>query len=154
MSFIYNRLARLWHDKVESGPSQLPLVAGGISMPLVLFLLDLLAQADAMGKALGWSLLLIVLVVAAFFAVVRLRQWLKEDQAVGEKPIGFTLSDLRRLHRDGKISDAEFERARSKMVDAGKAMAHQMPDPLAGSQKRKADLGGSDSETGSKKEPT
>jgi hypothetical protein len=30
--------------------------------------------------------------------------------------IGFSLADLRELHRTGKISDQEFERARGKMA--------------------------------------
>jgi hypothetical protein len=30
--------------------------------------------------------------------------------------LGFSLSDLRELHRSGKLSDEEFERARTKMA--------------------------------------
>ena len=59
--------------------------------------------------AIVFSLLLI-----GFFAVMKLREWLKSDDApVG---IGFTLSDLREMHRAGKMTDEEFEKARSKMV--------------------------------------
>jgi hypothetical protein len=33
---------------------------------------------------------------------------------------GFTLSDLRRLHKSGQMSDAEFERAKAKVVEAAR----------------------------------
>jgi hypothetical protein len=90
-----------------------------------------LAQSSGgMGGVIGWSLVLIVLVIIGAAGVLRLRRWLKEDD-VPSGGIGFTLSDLRQLHQQGKMTDAEFERARAKMVDAGRAMAAKMPHPLA-----------------------
>ena len=86
------------------------------------------------GRIIGWSLVLIALIVVGFLVVVRLRQWLQTD----DEPVasGFSISDLKRLHKEGKISTEEFERARGKMVGAAKAMTANLPDPLAGSRKR------------------
>ena len=78
---------------------------------------------------IGWSLVLIALLLVGFFAVTWLRQWMKADDAPAT--VGFTLSDLRELHRQGKMSDAEFEKARSLIVGATKAAAGKLPDPLA-----------------------
>lgn len=98
--------------------------------------LALLAQAGGnMLPVFGWSLVLICLLVAGFFAVSKLRQWLKEDDVPGPA-IGFTLSDLRQLHKQGKMSDEEFERARSLIVGNAKAMSAKLPDPLARGGKR------------------
>jgi hypothetical protein len=94
-----------------------------------------LTESSGMGGVIGWSLVLLALVVAGFYAVVYLRRWLKEDD-VPSGGIGFTLSDLRQLHREGKMTDEEFERARAKFVAAGKAMAEKLPDPLAGRRPR------------------
>ena len=90
-----------------------------------------LAQSST-GGVFVWSLILIALVVAGCAAVLRLRRWLKEDyDGPATSGIGFTLSDLRQLHREGKMTDEEFERARSKMVEAGRVMAAKMPHPLS-----------------------
>ena len=90
----------------------------------------LLAQSSA-GSVFVWSLILIVLIVIGAAAVMRLRRWLKEDDTTPSGGIGFTLSDLRQLHKQGQMTDAEFERARAKMVEAGRAMAAKMPHPLS-----------------------
>jgi hypothetical protein len=74
---------------------------------------------------------LIVLLIAAFVGLVRLRRWIKEeDDGVGGSA-GFGISDLRRLHREGKLSDEEFEKARGQMIAGAKAMTENLPDPLA-----------------------
>jgi uncharacterized membrane protein len=66
------------------------------------------------GKLFFWLLVLIALVVIGFFVAV----WVKRRmQAPDSTPsLGFSLADLRELHRTGKISDQEFERARGKMA--------------------------------------
>ena len=97
----------------------------------------ILADTSRLVGILGWSFVLIALIFLGFFAVSWVRSWLKSDDSVGG--IGFSLSDLRQLHREGKMTDEEFERARAKMVAAGKAMADKLPDPLAGRRPRKPD---------------
>lgn len=63
----------------------------------------------------GALIALLVVVVAGWFAIVRIRRWMRAE--VDEsKP--FTLDDLRRLHREGKLSDEEFQRARDSMIAA------------------------------------
>ena len=78
----------------------------------------------------GWSLVLICLLVGGFFAISKLRQWLRDDDAP-VSPIGFTLSDLRQLHKQGQMTDEEFERAKAKLLGSAKAMTSNLPDPLA-----------------------
>src|SRR5438552_9365120 len=91
-----------------------------LGMALGLLISRTLAQPNTMGGVIGWSLVLIVLLIGGTAAVLRLRRWMKEDDAPAG--IGFTLSDLRQLHKQGKMTDAEYEKARGKMVEAGKAM--------------------------------
>ena len=93
-----------------------------------------LAQA---ARAMGWSLVLIALIVVAFLVVIQLRKWMQSDDGDAAPSIGFTLGDLRQLHKEGKMTDEEFERARAKMMAGAKAMAQNLPDPLAGSRKRR-----------------
>ena len=95
----------------------------------------LLAEAGV-GSVIGWSLVLIVLLLGGYFAVMALRTWLKSEDDESPSGIGFTLSDLRQLHREGKMTDEEFERARAKMVAAAKEMAAKLPDPLARQRKQ------------------
>jgi hypothetical protein len=92
----------------------------------------LIAQqsAESILPVFGWSLVLICLLVGGFFAISKLRQWLREDDTPAPA-IGFTLSDLRQLHRQGQMTDEEFERAKAKIVGNAKSMAAKLPDPLA-----------------------
>lgn len=71
-----------------------------------------------MSGVLWWSIVLIAVVVAAFVLVAQVkRRLVKPDDSLSA---GFTLSDLRALHRSGKMSDAEFERAKGAVVAAAK----------------------------------
>ena len=94
--------------------------------------LVVLAQDSGQGmlRVIGWSLVLICLLMVGFFAYSRLRQWMQDDD-MPAPGIGFTLSDLRQLHKQGQMTDEEFERAKSKIVGGAKAMAAKLPDPLA-----------------------
>jgi hypothetical protein len=91
----------------------------------------ILGQSSNVGPVIFWSLVLIVLVIGGAAGVMYLRRWLKEeDVPTSSGGIGFSISDLRQLLREGKMTEEEFERARTKMVAAGKAMAEKLPDPL------------------------
>jgi hypothetical protein len=98
--------------------------------------IQLIAQTDTAGIAsiIVWSGALIVLVILAFLAYAAFKRWMKEP-AVSSGGGGFTLSDLRELHRQGKMTTEEYELARAKMVASAKKMADAMPDPLAGRAK-------------------
>jgi hypothetical protein len=61
-----------------------------------------------------WSLIAVVAILIGFTLVVWLRKRLYQpDEAASA---GFSLSDLRRLHREGKLSPQEYERAKAKMT--------------------------------------
>jgi hypothetical protein len=69
-----------------------------------------------------WSLLLIGLIVAGWLTVWQVKRRLqKTDDVLGNA--GFTLSDLRRLHKSGQMSDEEFEKAKARVVDAARRAA-------------------------------
>src|SRR3954452_23939081 len=91
---------------------------------------------SGVGTVIARSLIMIALIIVAFLLVVRLRRWLTDDDSDQPTPAGFSLSDLKQLHREGKISTEEFERAREKMVGAAKEMTSKLPDPLEGSRRR------------------
>jgi hypothetical protein len=73
------------------------------------------------------SLVLVVLVIAGWITVWQVRRRLTQpDESSGS---GFTLSDLRRLHREGQMTDAEFERAKAKVVEAARRAAERDAAP-------------------------
>ena len=76
-----------------------------------------LAQADnASSSVYLWAIVLLFVVVLLFGAVAWARKRLSPNEDFhGE---GFTLSDLRQMHKEGKLSDDEFNRAKAKMVEA------------------------------------
>jgi hypothetical protein len=59
-----------------------------------------------------------VIVLAATFQWFR--KHFKEPSSTSSTPGGFTLGDLRALVKDGKMSPEEFERAKTKILDAHK----------------------------------
>src|SRR5258705_324744 len=70
-------------------------------------------------NALIGSLILIVILILLFGGVVLYRKWMNaDDTTTGD---GFTLSDLRRLHKEGKMSDGEFESAKAILIGSLKA---------------------------------
>lgn len=67
-------------------------------------------------KSIGGALLaLVVIAVLGWVAISRIRAWMKAPEDTDE---GFTLSDLRRLHREGALSDEEYERAHAQIISA------------------------------------
>jgi hypothetical protein len=70
-------------------------------------------------------LLLAVVVLAGAYAVMWLRRryWGPDDGAVPST--GFTLADLRELHRSGQISEEEFNRAKEKILAAHQRAAQR-----------------------------
>jgi hypothetical protein len=79
--------------------------------------IGLLGQSsDASASVYVWAIVLIGVVAVLFGAIAWARKRLSPNEEFhGE---GFTLSDLRRMHKEGKLSDDEFERAKAKMVEA------------------------------------
>jgi hypothetical protein len=77
--------------------------------------------ADGAQRIIVWSLVFVGLLIAAFVVIARVRRRLNkpEDRALSGGT-GFTLSDLRQMHKSGQMTDAEFERAKAKIVAAVK----------------------------------
>ena len=80
----------------------------------------LAAEYDASDVVL-WSLLLIGLIVAGWLTVWQVRRRLQRDDTLGNA--GFTLSDLRQLHKSGQMTDEEFDRAKARVVEAARKAA-------------------------------
>ena len=72
------------------------------------------AAQNEYGKLFVWSLILVAVVVVGFIVVVWVKRRLQQPDSA--PTLGFSLADLRELHRTGKISDEEFERARGRMA--------------------------------------
>jgi hypothetical protein len=70
---------------------------------------------------------LVVLVVALWLARTYLFGWMKGSAGEQAPAQGFTLSDLRQLHKSGAMTDEEFERAKAKIVQTVQAAAAQPP---------------------------
>lgn len=84
-----------------------------------------LAQGSGVPSAIGWSLVVIVFVIGGFYAITWVRRWMKEDD-IGAIGIGFTLGDLRDLHRRGEMTDEEYEKAKAKIVQGTQAEAEKV----------------------------
>jgi hypothetical protein len=92
------------------------------------------AQSSAGGSSAGdgsgdgstadiflWSAVLLAFLVVGMAVVLWLKRRMQaDDEPATVNPAGFTLSDLRRLHKSGQMSDDEFERAKVKIVAAAK----------------------------------
>jgi hypothetical protein len=79
-----------------------------------------------------WTLVLLGVVLVGFVIVSWARKRLtKQDESLNT---GFTLSDLRRLHKEGKLSTEEFERAKSAIVATSKAALERKNPPKTGDQ--------------------
>jgi hypothetical protein len=95
--------------------------------PLILNPAIPLAEAS-IASAIFWSIVTLGLVLVGMMAAARLRRKMKEEDVTTGPVAGFTLSDLRQMHRAGQITDAEFERAKEKVVLAAqKASAREAP---------------------------
>ena len=105
------------------------IVNGSITQPLTL--LPLLAQADASGlfKNISYAVLgLFIVIVVGWLSISKIRAWMREDSGTSET---FTLEDLRRLHRAGQMTDAEFARAQEAMIGSVRATPPKAPSQVA-----------------------
>lgn len=80
-----------------------------------------LAQVQQVGGLFFWSLVLIGLILLAAAVVMYLRRWFG---TIDTGPAaGFTLGDIRDLHRSGQMTDEEFERAKQLIIGRARAEA-------------------------------
>ena len=62
---------------------------------------------------------LVIIVIAGAYAVIWLRRrYWGPDEDGGVPHVGFTLGDLRQLHKSGRLTEEEFQRAKEKIVAA------------------------------------
>ncbi len=81
------------------------------------------------GEVIGWSVAMLVLLVIGMAWAARLKRKVRAEDQAPAPAMGFTLSDLRQMHREGQITDAEFAKAKEKVVDAAKKAAEKPPAP-------------------------
>ncbi|MCC6423016.1 MAG: SHOCT domain-containing protein [Phycisphaerales bacterium] len=90
-----------------------------------------LAAADDYTKVIVWSLVLIGVIIILFVAAAWVKRWAARNADTG--PVsGFSLSELRRLHQSGQLSQEEFERAKEKIVQSARALSTKPPDKTPG----------------------
>lgn len=83
---------------------------------LVLALGVVPAEADApMGRLFLWAGGLVAVIVLAGFAVGQIRKWMRPGVPKTSSE-AWSLQDLRVLHREGRISDQEFETLKSAII--------------------------------------
>jgi hypothetical protein len=89
----------------------------------------LLVQEIPLDKILIASLALVAVVVVGLVVVSQVKRRLAADDRDKGQPGGFTLSDLRDMHKSGQMSDEEFERAKGMIIDAARRAAARDKKP-------------------------
>jgi hypothetical protein len=84
----------------------------------------ILAEIDVV-KTVTWSAVLLAVLIVLFVVVNRYRKWMAADDTPTGP--GFTLSDLRRYHKEGKMTDQEFEKAKAILIGSVKAQSAAPP---------------------------
>jgi hypothetical protein len=80
----------------------------------------------------------IVIVVIGAAVVMWLRKRMRNsDTSLDPGGAGFTLGDLRQLHKSGKMTDEEFAKARDKVVAAAQKAAARVEQPPEAPKKRR-----------------
>ena len=74
----------------------------------------MIVAANAPLSIVIWSFVLMAVVVAGYVAVM----WVRRVMRPPDEPAvpGFSLDELRQMHREGQLTDEEFERARKSMA--------------------------------------
>lgn len=82
----------------------------------------MLGQSSEIGTVIIASIVIIGVCIGGFYVIARLRKNMKEDDyAATPGAGGFTLTDLRELHKSGQMTDEEFDKAKHLIVSAMKA---------------------------------
>ena len=90
-----------------------------------------MTQADL----IRWSLVLIGLILVGFVAATLVKRRLSQRDTTPTG--GFSLSDLRALHRGGKMSDEEFNKAKAAIVAAAqRATERELREKQQAEQRR------------------
>ncbi len=85
--------------------------------------------ADGEAEAVGWLLLILIIVVLGFVAVIFIRKYYHEaDESTTAAPAPFTMDALKGLLRQGKLTQEEFDRLRSQLVEKLKPTTLSLAD--------------------------
>ncbi len=76
--------------------------------------------ANGSSQIITWSLILVGILIVGLVIIMRLKKKLTQTDEL-TAGVGFTLSDLRELHKNGKMSDEEFEKAKAQIVAMARA---------------------------------
>ena len=77
-------------------------------------MIPLADATDALPQILFWSFTAVILLVIMALALAYIRKRLSPSEDFrGE---GFTLADLRRMHKSGQMSDEEYTRAKALII--------------------------------------
>jgi hypothetical protein len=120
------RLNPLPRGQKTPNPDRLP--AARCRRSITAMPLNALAEVDVASILMGLVAFLVIAVLG-YLAVRALNKWMRnDDEALGA---GFTLSQLRQLHKSGQMSSEEFEKAKAILL----AATHK-PDPKGNSTDR------------------
>jgi len=73
-----------------------------------------------------WSSVLVVLLVLGFGLLSAVKKKMRNDEVSAPgAAAGFTLADLRQMHREGQLNEEEFERAKEKIIGAARKGARK-----------------------------
>src|SRR5438552_15204378 len=89
--------------------------------------IHLLAQSEqSTSRVMIWAIVLVLALMLLFGVVVIYRKWMNADDTTSGP--GFTLSDLRKLHKEGKMTTQEYEKAKTILIGSIKAAADKPPN--------------------------
>lgn len=98
-------------------------------------------------QSVGGALLALVgVVVVGWFAIARIRSWMRGG---AETQHPFTLDELRKLHAEGRLTDEEFETARAAMISSVRKAS-----PLPSAEVKRRVRAGSEAQHGRVSPPT
>ena len=82
------------------------------------FFLLQLRNARQMKDIVIWSLVLMAVIFIGLVIALRVKSRLTSTDSAAVNRAGFTLSDLRRMLKEGQMTQDEFEKARNAIVGA------------------------------------
>jgi len=113
----------------------------------MLTLLVTQSEAQNLPQTILWTLLILVgLIVGLVLAVVIGHRVLVKKADSGHDSQPFTLADLRRMHRQGQITDAEFAQTKAVILAHSRAAMNQSVTHHSTTQDRRPNTHPSDSD--------
>ena len=73
-------------------------------------------EADRLDNLWLWMGVLIVLLIVMGLGIAILRKTMADTTGQAQSGEPFSLHDLRQMHKDGQISDEQFERAKARIL--------------------------------------